>query len=62
MSNQDQSDFWNGDAGQRWVTFSERLDAMLLPFAKLILDAANIESGEHVIDIGCGGGALSLMV
>lgn len=61
MSNQDQSDFWNGDAGQRWVTFSERLDAMLLPFAKLILDAANIESGEHVIDIGCGGGALSLM-
>lgn len=61
MSNQDQSEFWNGDAGQRWVTFSERLDSMLLPFANLIIEAANIEAEEHVLDIGCGGGALSLM-
>lgn len=61
MNNQDQSDFWNGDAGERWVTFSDRLDSMLLPFANLILEAANIKSDEHVFEIGCGGGALSLM-
>ena len=61
MSNQDQSDFWNGDAGQRWVIFSERLDSMLLPFANLIIEAANIGPEEHVLDIGCGGGALSLL-
>lgn len=61
MSNQDQSEFWNGNAGQRWVTFSERLDSMLLPFANLIVEAANIKADEHVLDIGCGGGALSLI-
>ena len=61
MSNAQQSEFWNGDAGQRWVTFSDRLDSMLLPFAQQILTAAHISSDEDVLDIGCGGGALSLM-
>jgi len=61
MDNQQQSDFWNGDAGQRWVTFSDRLDAMLRPFADLILEAAHLSSEETVLDIGCGGGALSLL-
>jgi len=61
VGNQDQSEFWNGDAGQRWVAFSERLDSMLLPFANLIIETAKIEPEEHVLDIGCGGGALSLL-
>lgn len=61
MDNEQQSDYWNGEAGQRWVTFSDRLDAMLGPFAELILDAANIKPDETVLDIGCGGGALSLI-
>lgn len=58
--NKQQSDYWNGAAGQRWVTFSDRLDAMLSPFADLILEASNIKPDETVLDIGCGGGALSL--
>lgn len=61
MGNQQQSEFWNGDAGERWVTFSDRLDAMLGPFADLILEASNIKPDETVLDIGCGGGALSLL-
>lgn len=61
MSNQEQADFWNGDAGQRWVEFSDRLDVMLLPFAELVLEKANITDSDDVIDIGCGAGALSLM-
>ena len=60
MDNQQQSEFWNGDAGERWVMFSDRLDAMLGPFADLILEASNIKPDETVLDIGCGGGALSL--
>jgi len=43
------------------VTFSDRLDAMLRPFADLILEAAHLSSEETVLDIGCGGGALSLL-
>lgn len=61
MDNTQQSDFWNGDAGERWVKFSDRLDAMLLPFAHQVLATADIQPDETVLDIGCGGGALSLM-
>ena len=60
MSNQAQSEFWNGEAGQRWVDQSSQLDAMLLPIADQILSAANIQGDEDVLDIGCGAGALSL--
>ncbi len=61
MSNQEQAEFWNGDAGQRWVEFSDRLDAMLLPFAQAVLATAKIAASEDVLDIGCGAGALSLL-
>ncbi len=61
MSNHEQSEYWNGEAGQRWVDFSERLDSMLSPLADLVLKAANIKPHEDVLDIGCGAGALSLM-
>lgn len=61
VSNQKQSEFWNGEAGQRWVTFSDQLDQMLMPFARLILDEADISDQEDVLDIGCGGGALSIL-
>lgn len=61
MDNEHQSEYWNGEAGQLWVTFSDRLDAMLGPFAELILNASNIKPDETVLDIGCGGGALSLL-
>jgi len=61
VSNQAQSEFWNGEAGRRWIEQSSRLDAMLLPIAEQILLAANIQGDEDVLDIGCGAGALSLM-
>lgn len=61
MDNRQQSEFWNGDAGQRWVEFSDRLDAMLRPFSELILKTADIAPHETVLDIGCGAGALSLL-
>lgn len=61
MSNQEQSDYWNGQAGQKWVKFSDRLDAMLLPFAHQILSSAHIAPEDNVLDIGCGGGALSML-
>ncbi|GLQ24228.1 methyltransferase [Algimonas ampicilliniresistens] len=61
MNNQEQSDFWNGEVGQRWVAFADQLDAMLLPFAELVLSAAEISTNDDVLDIGCGAGELSLM-
>lgn len=60
MNNEAQIDYWNGPAGQKWVDQSNRLDAMLAPFADAALEAASIEQGERALDIGCGAGALTL--
>ncbi|MEL7518117.1 MAG: methyltransferase domain-containing protein, partial [Pseudomonadota bacterium] len=60
QDNIDQIKCWNGDAGDKWVRFADRLDALLAPFAPLILERAALQTGERVLDIGCGGGALSL--
>lgn len=61
MQNEDQIDYWNGKAGEKWVEHSNLLDGMLAPFASAVMDAADISAGEHVLDVGCGAGALSLM-
>lgn len=60
MNNDAQIDYWNGPAGQKWVEQSNRLDAMLAPFADQVLQAAAIAKGECALDIGCGAGALTL--
>ena len=60
MNNTNQIEFWNGEAGQKWVTNSDLLDAMLAPFADAVMSAAALQAGESVMDIGCGGGALTL--
>ena len=59
-SNKEQIDFWNGDAGKRWVAQQERLDAMLADIGAAVLKTAAAKSGEHVLDIGCGCGKTSL--
>lgn len=60
MSNADQIEYWNGPVGEKWVRQADRLDAMLEPFAEAVLDAAALDDGDHVFDVGCGAGALTL--
>ena len=60
MDNSAQVEYWNGKAGERWVEEAAQLDRMLSPFIQAVIDAADIGSGECVLDVGCGGGALSL--
>lgn len=60
--NEDQIAYWNGPTGQRWTEQQETMDASLLPMAEAALAAAQARDGEHVLDVGCGTGATSLML
>lgn len=60
-ANHDQAEHWNdSEATGDWVTYQERYDRMLEPFAGLILEAAALSPGEQVLDVGCGCGATTL--
>ncbi|MFU8814970.1 MAG: class I SAM-dependent methyltransferase [Pseudomonadales bacterium] len=56
MSNDGQREYWNGKAGETWVAWQARLDALLAPLSDAAIDKAALRAGERVIDIGCGCG------
>jgi SAM-dependent methyltransferase len=59
-ANQQQIDYWNGDAGSQWVRAQEHLDEMLAPLSQQALSRASVNSSDRVLDVGCGCGATSL--
>lgn len=59
-SNQDQADYWNSDSGKKWVRFQNDLDTVFAPIARRLIERANPSSGERVLDVGCGTGAVSM--
>lgn len=58
--NADQIAYWNGPAGQRWAERQAAQDILLKPVADLLIDRAVPQSGERVIDIGCGSGVTTI--
>jgi ubiquinone/menaquinone biosynthesis C-methylase UbiE len=61
MANKEQVEMWSGEVGEKWVTMQDVLDRQLEHIAKELLQAAGIEPGMAVLDIGCGCGAISLL-
>lgn len=60
MSNSEQIDFWNGQAGEKWRDEAEALDMLLEPFLGSIIAGLPTVVTGNILDIGCGAGALSL--
>ncbi len=58
--NADQIAYWNGPAGQRWADRQQAQDIVLGPVADILIDRARPQTGERVIDIGCGSGVTTI--
>jgi SAM-dependent methyltransferase len=61
MPNQEQVEYWNARAGEKWAALQPALDAMLTPVTETLLAKAGIEAGMRVLDIGCGCGETSVL-
>ena len=58
-ANQEQIDYWNDDAGPRWVGAADDMDARIRPMGERAIAALDPQPGERVLDVGCGCGDTS---
>ncbi|MEM8564749.1 MAG: class I SAM-dependent methyltransferase, partial [Pseudomonadota bacterium] len=60
MANEEQKDYWNGDAGRRWAEEDAVMSRLLEPVSNKLMDHAQLSGYRQALDIGCGGGSQSL--
>lgn len=59
LANSDQASSWDGPEGDYWRKNDARYNRMLRGYSERLLGAARIQSGERVLDVGCGCGESS---
>jgi SAM-dependent methyltransferase len=55
-SNSPQAQAWDGTEGEYWADHAERFDRSVAHYQPTFMDAASIETGSRVLDVGCGTG------
>jgi SAM-dependent methyltransferase len=45
---------WRGERTERWLRQAAGLERQLLPVSDVLFAAADLQPGEHVLDVGCG--------
>jgi SAM-dependent methyltransferase len=62
MSNAEQFEYWNGDAGKRWALEDDTMARLLQPISLALLDHAAVKDCDSALDVGCGGGSQSMLL
>ena len=55
-----QVEYWNEQAGPKWVAMQAAIDTQLAPLGHRTMDRAGITPGIHILDVGCGCGSATL--
>ncbi|MBW8294468.1 class I SAM-dependent methyltransferase [Sphingopyxis sp.] len=53
---------WAGEMGVKWLANLDRFESMIAPIGTALLDHAAFKPGEHVLDVGCGGGGTTIAI
>jgi SAM-dependent methyltransferase len=56
----EQREYWNGEAGARWVSAQRQIDELLRPITEAALQRAAVTAGTDVVEIGCGCGSTTV--
>lgn len=52
-------ELWAGQSGERWLANVDAFEEMIKPVGDALIKHAACRPGEQIIDVGCGGGAVS---
>lgn len=55
-----QREYWNSQVGAEWARHADPIDTMLASLTNAAFEALALQTGERVLDIGCGGGSTTL--
>lgn len=58
-SNAGQAGAWDGREGEYWAENPERFDRSLARYQPAFMQAAHVEAGSQVLDVGCGNGEVT---
>ena len=56
-ANADQARAWDGTEGAFWADHPDAFDRTMAAYDPVLLAAAELHPGEHVLDVGCGTGS-----
>ena len=59
MANEEQFELWNEGIGKKWVEEDDSMNERLSILTKELFLRLNINRGDKILDIGCGGGQTS---
>ena len=54
--NRAQREYWSGEGPRQYQDHTDTNEALFAPFGQAMLDAARLQPGECVLDVGCGHG------